>query len=277
MLTNSPRIRILTTVKHHNAEHRANVFKVWAAYWRAQLHQTPRWDFMCELIHRLLTQALAAHGLEPKRFLEAGCGTGRVSHRLAEAGIETHLIDRTPEAISLSRSLSTAHCTCHHVLGSCCQMPYASDTFDLVFNEGVLEHLPEDDQREFLAEMIRVVRPGGLVVTMNPYAYSWLYRLGKAVLEAIGRWPYGYEEPVRTLRNMVDGATLVREYSGGFLIIVSELFSRLLPVRGARAIVHRFAIRAYRARAVRALDALLARLFGGYLLVSVFRKHETPQ
>jgi len=248
------------------------VFELWAAYWQAQLDHTPPWDFMCETIWHALGETLAAHGAQPRRLLEAGCGTGRVSLRLAAEGFEAHLIDITPEALRLSRSLEGDEQEGLYVRGSCFQMPYATGVFDVTWNEGVLEHFEAGPQRRFLAEMVRTLRPGGLLVTMNPYARSWLYRLGKAVLEAVGKWPYGPEYPVRTLAGMVEGAELLGERSVGFLIIVSELMSRLLIVRGARRLAHRLCVWAYRFRAVRWLDRVLSRLFGGYLLVSVFRK-----
>ena len=250
----------------------AEVFDLWAAYWRAQLAHTPPWDFMCETIWRALQATLDELGVEPERLLEAGCGTGRVSHRLTAEGREAHLIDITPEAIRLSRALLGPGAHGLFVRGSCFDLPYATGVFDVTWNEGVLEHFLPDDQRVFLAEMVRVLRPGGHVVTMNPYARSWLYRLGKAALEALGRWPYGPEYPVRTLSGMADDAELLGERSVGFFVIVSEFGSRLLFLRSARRLVHRLCIWAYRSRAVRWLDGLCSRLLGGYLLVSVFRK-----
>ena len=265
---------MLSAVNEAGETHNDDVFELWAAYWQAQLAQTPPWDFMCETIWRALHEALAEHGVEPQRLLEAGCGTGRVSHRLTAEGFEAHLVDITLEAIRLSRSLLGEDAHGLFVRGSCFRMPYATGAFDVAWNEGVLEHFRGDDQRQFLAEMLRVLRPGGVAVTMNPYARSWLYRLGKAMLEAIGRWPYGPEYPVRSLAGMAEGAELCGEHSIGFLVLVSELLSRLLIVRGGRRLVHRCCVWAYRFRAVRWLDRLLARFVGGYLLVSVFRKRD---
>ena len=151
---------MLAAVTRQQDTQNADVFDVWAAYWQTQLAHTPPWDFMCETIWRGLHDTLAAHTMEPQRLLEAGCGTGRVSHRLTAEGFEAHLIDITPEAIRLSRSLLGADAHGLFVHGSCFQMPYATGAFDVTWNEGVLEHFLPDDQRAFLAEMVRVLRPG---------------------------------------------------------------------------------------------------------------------
>jgi SAM-dependent methyltransferase len=42
-------------------------------------------------------------------------------------------------------------------------LPYADNSFDLIFNHSVMTHLDEDYQDAWLAELHRVVRPGGIV------------------------------------------------------------------------------------------------------------------
>jgi SAM-dependent methyltransferase len=42
-------------------------------------------------------------------------------------------------------------------------LPYAEDSFDLIFNHSVMTHLDEDYQNARLAELHRVGRPGGIV------------------------------------------------------------------------------------------------------------------
>jgi SAM-dependent methyltransferase len=45
-------------------------------------------------------------------------------------------------------------------------LPFASGTFDVVYNHEVLEHV--DDDRQVVREAVRVTRPGGCVVTYAP-------------------------------------------------------------------------------------------------------------
>jgi SAM-dependent methyltransferase len=48
------------------------------------------------------------------------------------------------------------------VLGSALRLPLASGALDVCFSANVLEHVP--DWRAMLAEMVRVTRPGGIIV-----------------------------------------------------------------------------------------------------------------
>src|SRR5262249_25496780 len=45
-------------------------------------------------------------------------------------------------------------------------LPFASDSFDLITSSDVLEHIADD--RAVLGEMARVARPGGLLVVVVP-------------------------------------------------------------------------------------------------------------
>ncbi len=45
-------------------------------------------------------------------------------------------------------------------------LPYPDDHFDLVFSNEVIEHV--DDDRATAAEMVRVTRPGGIIVAFAP-------------------------------------------------------------------------------------------------------------
>jgi SAM-dependent methyltransferase len=45
-------------------------------------------------------------------------------------------------------------------------LPFADNTFDVVFNHEVLEHVADD--REVVREIVRITRPGGWIVTFAP-------------------------------------------------------------------------------------------------------------
>ena len=92
------------------------------------------------------------------RILEAGCGTGLVLDRLrARGGQRLFGIDLSGGMLSRARRNQ-------HAVGqaSVTALPFPSETFDVAYSFKVLAHVP--DIKGALAEMARVVRPGGWVI-----------------------------------------------------------------------------------------------------------------
>jgi SAM-dependent methyltransferase len=95
--------------------------------------------------------------------LEAGCGIGTDAVQFVRAGARYHGIDFSPTALELARSrpeLADADL----VQGSITQLPFADASFDLVYSNGVIHHIPETDRA--VAEFRRVLRPGGTAILM---------------------------------------------------------------------------------------------------------------
>ncbi len=116
----------------------------------------------------VLEAARRSLGVDPRpRILDAGCGGGAVLAELARLGTAVGL---EPSATSRERALARGG---GEVLdGGLEALPFADDEFDLALTLDVLEHL--DDDRAALAELRRVVRPGGaLVVTVPAHPRLW--------------------------------------------------------------------------------------------------------
>ncbi|MBI1802701.1 MAG: class I SAM-dependent methyltransferase [Chloroflexi bacterium] len=108
-----------------------------------------------------LRQWVADQGLEQKRVLEVGCGTGLLQDLVREyVGIDL--------ASSSGQFMHKPFCA-----GSATNLPFPDGAFDGVWSIWVLEHInrPED----MLAEMRRVVKPGGSVFICAAYGVqSWV-------------------------------------------------------------------------------------------------------
>src|SRR5213078_89565 len=76
------------------------------------------------------------------------------------------------EVSDTSAGLARARQAGEVISGSVLQMPFASASFDLAVCLDVLEHL--EDDRAALAELRRVVAPGGSLLVTVP-AYQWLW------------------------------------------------------------------------------------------------------
>lgn len=236
----------------------------WDRLWR-RTGPVPDWDDQCQLMLDGLTAVLPGPvgGLS---ILEAGAGTGRVTARLAAMGAETAILDTSETALAIARRVfeRVAGRPGRFIQGSIFALPCPDRSFDLVWNAGLLEHFTPDEKRLALREMLRATRPGGTVVSMNPYARALAYRIGKWVKERSGTWPYGYERPVASLRGYAPEGSTVEE-----CVIGGAYQLRFLPLIGRSA--QRAAAR------VPAPLALWARRWaGGYLLVSVLRQAPQP-
>lgn len=97
------------------------------------------------------------------RILDYGCGYGRLAGALAAHGFaNVEGVDVAPRLIDRARAEQpTAHFA---VLDNPPRLPYAQGTLDVVLLFAVLTCIPTDaGQRELVAELHRVLRPGGLL------------------------------------------------------------------------------------------------------------------
>jgi SAM-dependent methyltransferase len=124
--------------------------------------------------------AFVLRSCPPGRGLDVGCGTGVLAQRLAEAGYEMTGLDPSEGMLEVMRKRTSK---VHAVHGSATEMPFADSSFDLALSVAVMHHIADPGAvRETLAEMVRVVRPGGAVLIWdhnprNPYWRSLMARV----------------------------------------------------------------------------------------------------
>lgn len=95
------------------------------------------------------------------RALDVGCGVGQVVARLTADGFEAHGVDVSEPNIERARRHSPQ---CRLYDGT--RLPYEDGWFDAAGALNVLEHVEEPEA--FIAELVRVVRPGGRIVVSSP-------------------------------------------------------------------------------------------------------------
>ena len=126
-------------------------------------------DEFQKLLGRRNAVANAAHLLPllrpGHRILDFGCGPGTISMGLASAVApgELHGIDMEASQIEMARAAAAAggHDNAYFRTGDVAALPYDDDSFDVAHCHAVLMHVP--DTRSVLAEVKRVLKPGGLV------------------------------------------------------------------------------------------------------------------
>ncbi|MEJ2886626.1 class I SAM-dependent methyltransferase [Actinomycetospora aeridis] len=137
-----------------------------------------RWsaaDFLATGVEEIaaVLARLAELGLEPgrDRALDFGCGAGRLSHGLAQAGFADVVgLDISPTMLAAARrTVEAPACRFEQVTGAdLAAVP--SDSVDLVYSCRVLQHMPPPLAHGYVREFHRVVRPGGVVVFQMPTA-----------------------------------------------------------------------------------------------------------
>jgi ubiquinone/menaquinone biosynthesis C-methylase UbiE len=116
--------------------------------------------------------------LADKRVLDVGCGKGRFARVLLEdnPGAKVCGLDISEEMLaSVPTGIS-------RVSGSMTELPFAASTFDCIYATESLEHAVEIEGA--VAEMCRVLKPGGKLAIIDKNAEHW----GRFKTPAWERW-----------------------------------------------------------------------------------------
>jgi ubiquinone/menaquinone biosynthesis C-methylase UbiE len=103
-----------------------------------------------------------------KRVLDFGCGVGRLSNALAEHATEVVGVDIARSMIEVAKRVNRRPGQVDFVHYDGQTLPFANETFDGAISMIVLQHAPLAVQLGCLLELIRVIRPGGVLVLQIP-------------------------------------------------------------------------------------------------------------
>ncbi len=110
----------------------------------------------------LLDGALRPETPAPRSFLDAGCGTGSILEHLGQRGRAVG-VDLADEALRLCRLREV-----RVARAGLAELPFAPETFDGVTSFDVIYHQWVADDRVAVREMVRVLKPGGLLLIRVP-------------------------------------------------------------------------------------------------------------
>ncbi|KAJ2144453.1 Hexaprenyldihydroxybenzoate methyltransferase, mitochondrial [Coemansia sp. RSA 564] len=137
----------------------------------------PRIQFIRSRILDLQRSLQSQGELSNLRAIDVGCGGGLASESLARLGMRVVGVDAAHENISMARvhqlrdpmltNLEYKHTTAEQLVAQ-------HEQFDIVVSLEVIEHVTH--AFEFIKSLVRLTRPGGLIVvsTMNRTLVSWL-------------------------------------------------------------------------------------------------------
>lgn len=191
------------------------------------------------------------------RILDAGCGVGAHSARLARRGFDVHAIDFSANVLDQAR----ANLEAQGLLGrvhlqreSLTELSFPDGSFPTILCWGVLMHVPRVDQA--VIELARVLAPGGTLVisesnmrSLQSFAFRIAKRLLRREKAEIVRVPAGLEfwyerESGRLVTRETDLSWLIRRFHELGLTLrqrqagqLTEVYTRI-PTAPLKKIVH---------------------------------------
>ena len=118
-------------------------------------------------MHSRVRYAFAAHLASGQRVLDIACGNGFGTARLAESAASVVGADTSAEAIATAQATFARSNVTYQQVPSA-RLPFGDGSFDVVVCLETLEHLPRNRHAPFIAELRRVLAPGGLLVMSTP-------------------------------------------------------------------------------------------------------------
>lgn len=112
--------------------------------------------------HEVVYERLAGRCVD-RDVLEAGCGEGYGADLIADVARQVIGLDYDESAVAHVRARYPRVDMRH---GNLAALPLGAGSVDVVVNFQVIEHLW--DQRQFVGECLRVLRPGGLLLMSTP-------------------------------------------------------------------------------------------------------------
>jgi len=152
------------------------------------------------------------------KFLDIGCGRGEFLRGFIDCGVQGHGVDRsrTAERYCPEAELRTADLENE-------ELPYPDNHFDVIYSKSVIEHFyyPE----KLVKEMFRVLKPGGLLITMCP---DWEYNVRNYFEDYTHRTPFT-QTSLRDIQ-MIHGFENIKVEYFRQLPILWSLGSILIPI-----------------------------------------------
>lgn len=145
----------------------------WDAYWDKKnepstiVYELIAALYRVSVIKPRLQRFIRRHFPDGSHLLHAGCGSGQVDLALHRR-MKITAVDISASALRLYRRNNPAAFAVQHA--SILDLPFAAESFDGVYNLGVLEHFTIDEIRTIMAQFRRVLKPGGKLVIFWPHS-----------------------------------------------------------------------------------------------------------
>lgn len=187
-----------------------NQDKIWRHFQgegrRSFVSSHPRLRYLAARVKKWVGQKRVARGAA--RVLNIGVGDGYFEEQALKAGLEVYSVD--PDAGAVAQVTEQG---ARGAIGVIESLPFESEYFDVVTASEVLEHLGSEQRSLGLAEISRVLNPGGLFIGTVPYAED--LSLNETVCPCCGmvfhRWGHQASFTLESMRHELESCFVVQE------------------------------------------------------------------
>ena len=135
----------------------------WDQIWEKIFSENEWGRYPAESLIRFIARNFYTADRKKVHVLEVGCGVGANLWYLAREGFNAYGIDGSSSAIKKAGAFLSAEQTPADLkVGDILSLPYPSETFDAVIDVECLYANSRGDTEKMLAEIKRVLKPGGL-------------------------------------------------------------------------------------------------------------------
>jgi 2-polyprenyl-3-methyl-5-hydroxy-6-metoxy-1,4-benzoquinol methylase len=128
-----------------------------------------------DFFNRIYREKIPAWGYEPAIFLQeslstfpegatildAGCGTGRNAHYLAEKGFKVYAYDLSDEAIQQANEINS---NALFYVKNLAEEDWGSMQYDVVIDFGYFHFFTPDERSHYHTQLNKVLKPGGIYI-----------------------------------------------------------------------------------------------------------------
>jgi len=151
----------------------------WQEFRKTQLDSYTRTTISRDRLTRILGGNMAV--VRGKKVLEVGCGAGRFTEVLLEAGAWVLAVDSS-DAVKANRLNCGGHANYFVCQGDVTKMPLAGGRFDIVLCVGMIQHTP--DPEATIGGLCSQLRPGGMLA-IDHYTRGRSLRASRRVLRLL--------------------------------------------------------------------------------------------
>lgn len=128
----------------------------------------PKEKFWKKRIERVLSYLNPQKG---EKILDVGCGVGTFAFHSAKQGAFGYGVDYSKESIEMAKLVSSKYNLSKKTkftVADATKLPFENNFFDKIVSADFVEHIYYDETEKAVKEMMRVLKPGGVLVLYTP-------------------------------------------------------------------------------------------------------------